>query len=462
MENIIYSERSGSIKKTCFLKSKITFALGVLVEFLWLLGVISNNQNIIYVGFFASCLYCFFSPIKYGNLLIISFTIFEYIFTIFGDYGLFYLLVILVLKSCYKKRFRVCYETIIPLLIIVALNLVNDTIILGVCGKLLIIPFILFYFVSIFSSPNDFLIKPIEFLVSFGCSFLMMLWYLFGLYGGFSSFLDRAFSGVITRFGDQFALETGGAMGIPIYALMIISVGVVCLIDKSEKIGILGKIVVFFLMSVSLVFGFLTISRSFILGILVIILSLFFIRFKGAKNAVIKKLLVLASIVILTLVVFKLFPNLSKMVVDAYKYRIESDSSGGTGGRMEIYLECLSFLALNPIALLFGKGSYGYQVYGYNHNLLFSAGCHNFVLDILMSFGIIGLICVIYLVLFFIKKSRIISHIKEKPITLIPFLTVFSFSMTAMRTNSIKGIGYFFIAFIIIYFYGKERYKYDS
>ena len=126
------------------------------------------------------------------------------------------------------------------------------------------------------------------------------------------------------------------------------------------------------------------------------------------------------------------------------------DAGGGTGERADIWLSCFDYLLENPVGFLFGFGSNGYPIIGEKYGLLFSAGSHNLYIDILMSWGIIGCMCVLIILHQLRPREGFSVAIQKNMIAFLPLLVLLFFCLTAMRSNSMKTVIYFFCCFVLI------------
>ena len=430
-------------------KNAIYFILYLVSISIFVISISNNNQTLSYLAFGLSCIYCLVTPYSYSLLIIFALSIFEGGFTVNGNCGWFFLATIIIAKWFFLHRTSK-HEAgyLLPFGIILIIEAVMDLLNHGVNGGYLTVIVLLFLMYLIFSKSEEFEIDSITIYNYFVSSYLLMSLYLIGQYHGLSAFINMFMSRIgIERFGGAYNTVLAGAMGIPIYSLLVLSISVPILIYRN--IGLLQRVYIYIGDAVALLIGSLTISRSFLLGGSILVFCILIFHSKNRQFRKKKTLLILIIGIGATAVLWK-YSDVFHSIVDSFKYRIETDSTGGTGSRFEVAEACVNYLGNHMLALLFGDGAYGYQDVAYARGDLFSLGCHNFYLDMVMSFGIVGAGAIILFIVSFIKHNAIIKKIKLQPYLMVPLLVLAAFCFTAMRTNSIKPVIYFFVCFMII------------
>ena len=109
--------------------------------------------------------------------------------------------------------------------------------------------------------------------------------------------------------------------------------------------------------------------------------------------------------------------------------------------------------------LLFGCGASRYVTLGVGGDVMdMGYGAHNLFLDVLMSWGGVGFVCVALLVvntLLRIKKKKP----KQKMLYYIPLITYFAFAITALRAVELVTWSYLIVCILVIKTFSKERNK---
>lgn len=440
-----YYDNDKKLNITDTVCSVLQFAVVVIL----LISINSGNTQLNTLAFLAGLVFCIFAPLKFGVLFLFCISIFESSFTFEGDCGWFFIAAVVIAKCLFikkKRTFKIRY--LVPVAVIFCLEMITELIFHGFDGEYLVVLVLIALTYFLFADDNMFGITPKLAFFVFGSVFFAMTIYLFYQYGGMMAFVDKFISEQsIERLGLEYRKEIDGAMGLPIFSLLVVSMSVPILMYYKKSI--LEKIVIVFLDGLALLVGCLTVSRSFIFGLLVIALCLIF--FKGAKSKGMNtKWLLIVFLVLAAVVASALFSDLLISIVGKFDYRIVNDTTGGTGHRLQIFVSCFDYLGDHFLALIFGQGACGYQDLGHAYGYAFSAGCHNYFIDILMSFGLIGTVASVALVVNIVKKENLAPIIKKMPFSLVPLLAIVSFSLTAMRTNSIKPVIYLFIAYVFI------------
>lgn len=225
------------------------------------------------------------------------------------------------------------------------------------------------------------------------------------------------------RFGEE-ARELGGAMGLPIFCLLFITV-ILNYILTLEKTRIIVSIGCFVACIFIAFLGFHTVSKVFILGLLAEIILIFgsMIFSKYVKNAV----LILSSVIIVGLIGFLLYNETLMQIIDAYLFRIKGDISTG---RFEIFASCFEYWFSHPIAFFFGMGAYNYVYVGKALDYGFGIMAHNLLLDGIMAFGVIGMAFIILLIVSAVRKFLKKYPLKKKWIYFIPLIVWILCKMT--------------------------------
>lgn len=229
--------------------------------------------------------------------------------------------------------------------------------------------------------------------------------------------------------------QLGGAMGFPIYTIIIISLFLQMLMTHSlkiwQKVFIIGLGIALFFIT------FLTISRVYILGLstLLVLMLLHILKSKSIKIIG----LFIGVFLIYTLASVYL-PEYMDGVFDSYLTRQKGDSSnGGTGIRGAIYEDCVKYLTEDVECLLIGKGSSSYPLYGAKIHRLFSFSAHNMILDSLMAFGVLGSLILLFLYINLYKRERQRIGIRWSVFRVLPLACYFMMNMTSSPFLSDKA-----------------------
>lgn len=245
---------------------------------------------------------------------------------------------------------------------------------------------------------------------------------VFNLYvvGGFEKLGEFDAS---NRFGEE-ARELGGAMGLPIYCLLLITVifNYLLTLEKTKILALIGCFVACVFIAL---LGFHTVSKVFLLGLLaecvLIFVSMIFSRY--VKNAVV----ILSSVVFVGLIGFILYNETLMQIFDAYFLRIKGDISTG---RFEIFASCFEYWFSHPIAFFFGMGAYNYVYVGKALDYGFGIMAHNLLLDGIMGFGVIGMAFIILLIVTAVRQFLKKYPLKKKWIYFIPLIVWILCKMT--------------------------------
>lgn len=274
------------------------------------------------------------------------------------------------------------------------------------------------------------------------------------IYHAGGNFLSVALSDEISRLGEAnidngFRNALGGAMGLPIYAILVISI----LIGQITKNSKYNKYLLA-LMFVVAIIPFFTISRVYILG-----LSSIFLFFSCYAMTSVKSFIKMTSVIVMMTIVIIVFAMLNTAYVDAivdkYIYRSTASEGGISTGRFDIYIACLKHLLGSPKALLFGEGIRGYLQAGGSNSLL-SMSAHNLYLDAIMSFGLIGCLCLVRLC--YIMVSQLKKFSNRFNLSPFRFLPLFSYMVMVNTGGSFADFKtYLYIIFLLIYAFKYEN-----
>lgn len=142
------------------------------------------------------------------------------------------------------------------------------------------------------------------------------------------------------------------------------------------------------------------------------------------------------------------------LLYNAYTGRLERTSEDDMGGRIRLFFIYNQFLLENPKYLLFGAGA----VYYHRVIDVIELAAHNGLQQIVVSYGLIGLLFFIYITIRAIKKC----YLKKNPITLIPFIIAFFYVQSGQLLNPSTNLYLFIIAFFVMKLSKDESTKVNS
>jgi len=134
-----------------------------------------------------------------------------------------------------------------------------------------------------------------------------------------------------------------------------------------------------------LFFGFLSLSRTFVLTLAIICVFYVLWTAKNIKKFVNLTLAIIAIILVLLLII----PNqYLQLLIDAFSTRFEAESDSITGNRLEIILEYIAAMNNKPWTYLFGVGMQDYRAkFGIQLMMV-----HNSIFEIIIMWGFLGLL----------------------------------------------------------------------
>lgn len=263
--------------------------------------------------------------------------------------------------------------------------------------------------------------------------------------GNLASFVNS--TDVNYRFGEE-ARNLGGAMGIPIYSLIIISILLFQLIMKKNNLfkKILFVGIILFVTFIAILTG----SRSFFLGASILFLCL-------ALSVFLKKPTKIKSVLFVLIICGTVYLFINPTFIDSFYNKLEMRGSVDIStGRFDIYIDSINYLSSNFSALLFGEGALNYVNIGKEKGYLFSMMAHNIFLDGLMSWGIVGFGSFILLTLKYAKRCRDFFKVKTNILKIMPLIVLLTCYLTAGTFNYFNIYIYFLILIINTYAAGEK------
>ena len=400
------------------------------------MSLYASNAMIMNIAVVMSIFYCIIADLENTFSLIAGISIYEGAFVLADRSFAFVLLAIFIFKFLITNKGVVAskFYLFAALLSVIALEFVADFGVVSYFEFAITLVYV-FFAGYIMCNVDKLHVDVYNVLTSFCMSFTICVVFVFSTYGGVGAYID-SFIGRswAYRFALDLARETGGAMAMPLYAIAIISISIAILLTR--KMSVSKTAFLIFAVAFSTAIGFLTVSRSFLLGLGVIALVAVLASLKYTKKHIDKTVLIFALIIAVISIVMMCFPELVSKVADNFFNRIDGDAGGG--GRLEIWMACLDCLISSPVHLIFGYGSIFYPSLGAgNGSLDMAAGAHNLIIDILMSWGIVGLIAAAVL-LFGVLVLLRRYHNANKLVYYIPLAGYAAFAMTALRTTGLR------------------------
>ncbi len=181
------------------------------------------------------------------------------------------------------------------------------------------------------------------------------------------------------RLGAEFS-QFGGSMGIPLNALILICCSYLKYFRYERNYKMFWM-----LFTLSFIVGLLTISRVFILGLCFFIICLI-IDIKENKRS---------FFLFFFLILF--FFSLITIFFSQFNYLLTRGETDISTGRFDIYASILTFLFSNVSDLLFGTAT-GYATFLSAEYPILKMSAHNLFLELIMQFGLVGFLCIVYIV----------------------------------------------------------------
>lgn len=201
---------------------------------------------------------------------------------------------------------------------------------------------------------------------------------------------------------------------IGIYSALIITIILVLIYFKILKINVKS----IFIFSFSMLIGLMTLSRTFLLMLTVVLVIYILISIRKRNIIALSGIIVAFFAIIIN---FLLNPQLLEMLK---KRLFESDDISGS--RFSIYEEYLKIIFSNDWLFTFGIGMQDYLVKIGRFNALIDQATHNVVLEVLTIWGVLGLVLVVCLFGTIILNSDFwrSSSLSDSLVKLLPCIAV--------------------------------------
>lgn len=403
-------------------------------------NVIQNN-NMLLLAVVLAALYCIRVEEEYLFSFVVGISIYDYAFNLNGMNATVIPTGILLLKLFKKNRFilfRSSKCAICTMLILIC-ELIGDFTYHSF-GEVFLSIMNILLFLYLIANMELILMDTFRMIVLFAVACLSAIYYMVLVYGDLGTFFNLLFtSSGLYRFGIGEANIMGGAMSLPLYALLLLSMSLSYVL-VNRNLGIKKGIFLIIINAICLFFAFLTISRSLYLGLAAILLAVL-LGNKRHKESKLFTLLIILMIVLIGALI--MYGDVIEQAISLLFNRLSTDKGGA--GRTTVWENCFYFMEHNPISILIGSGSCKYPTLEEG----LGAGAHNLLLDIMMSWGIIGLGSFLILMSHAIKKIKVYYY-KIESMSYIPLFAFGAFSLTALRSNSLKTWSFLLVAVFVI------------
>lgn len=362
----------------------------------------------------------FIGLIPYNNVLILNG---------FSIRGIIYLLAVVMLFV--KRKVKISKEILISSVVLFGIEFINDMFFTDIFSILNLL-FTMLYFVLIIDNLRIDIVDKRWVLDISIMSFMIAMIESLIKGGGIQSYVNDI---SYYRFGQE-STVLGGAMAIPIYAGIIIAISFIRIVNKERKMWIN-----ILLISTSLLFGIMTVSRNFIVIILAIIV---FVLIWQISKGYLRFFYLDVVLLGVLLVGYYKFQNLIDILFGKFVNRI----SGGESARFEAWFDSLDYLFTHVRALFFGNGCISYPLIGERNNLAFSMMTHNLYLDAVMSWGLIGLIALCVIIYRMYIKWEVNITIKTESLYLLPLIVYAVANLTEGSFNYSNTYMYILLIFL--------------
>lgn len=415
-------------------------------------SLITGNSGLMNLTVCGAIAYSLFASAECVIILLCGLSMYEAVFFLSGNNAWFILLLIFVAKMLFRKGMHMNIITFFACLIVACMEFALEFTQTSMGYIVVNITCIIFAFTA-FSNLDNLNIDVYDIICAMSFAFLGVVYYVFTMDGGIGEFMNSFMSSTYAyRFGRGYGDTVGGAMAIPLYAAMLIACCASFAVLRKNK-STYQLIFITAVSLIALIVGAMTISRSFYLCVLVS-LALFFV-FKSENGRTVK--IGIATVVILASIIFILMETeLIDKIFANLQMRMNNGMEEGSEGRFDIWVSCISYLLNNPLRMLCGYGATAYPAIGASLNEIFSAGSHNLLIDLMMSWGILGTLLIVSVCLIALKKI-ICSTKKFQKHSLLPLCTYIIFSLTALRCCNLKTWMFLLVGYIFVMQLNKEE-----
>ena len=292
-----------------------------------------------------------------------------------------------------------------------------------ISGIVSFLSFLLLFFLMIFSNDENIDRKESLICYSIGVMFSLAVVY-------FRIIIDNGFAELIAG-----ELRSGAGMGdydaeqmmnhlmmnancIAYYAIVLISIAFVFMSKQLIK-----KSVVCLMILVGVISGLLSFSRTWMVLFTMVMIWYIYSNIRNVKSIV--------SFIVIGLVILSvgIYSGLLDGILEVFEYRMENDNVESAGGRFPLFEAYNKVITNNLFYTLFGTGATYYKQVCQIWNSV-----HNGTQQIFVSFGLVGIVTYILVVLDFTKKY-ITFRVSDNLILFAPFIACFIFVQSIQFLN---------------------------
>lgn len=251
-------------------------------------------------------------------------------------------------------------------------------------------------------------VRPFSFLMMWLC--VILVWRILALsdYNVEVAFFNMQRLGLSEEEGNELVINPN-------------SLGILCVLAASGlnqlRLNRGRKVGDTILMIMILALGALTVSRTYLACLIIMIIYLLATS-KGAK----KKLKLFVGVAVVVLIGLLLLHMIFPSVLESFVRRLQVDDI--TGGRVELFAQYNDYLLSSPKALLGGIGALGMKDKVVFQYAIAPNVPHNGVQEILVAWGIPGLLFFVGLIFVLIRGSKKVN-LRQTAINYLPFLIIF-------------------------------------
>lgn len=348
------------------------------------------------------------------------------------------LIFMIIFKQIYSGKFRLQYKTFFLLLVFITYS-IAPFVISGNIGILMIairVSILMLMLMNIKYSTNNQLDIYLNIIIYFILGVIIM--------GVLGIAFDKNFV-----LGTQYRFS-GSDLNNPNDFSMLVIFSISLLIYINRKIQIKNKLLLITI-SILTFLGLITQSRTFILGIAIII-SFYLITFlKPRINRYFKTRSIVQGLVLLTFVIAIMLTPPFTAAIESSLDRIINPRRGDiSGSRLDLWIQYYDFLKANTRYLLFGTGA---NLDILNNNGIYQVA-HNFIIELIVNWGIIGA-GITYFLFRRIRKSIIGQGVRvlqaKQYRALIPLSILLILSLTRHSPLNISFTTQFAISCMVIF-----------
>lgn len=402
---------------------------------------VTQNNNLLLMSVALVTVYCFITEEEYLFSFVVGISIYDYAFNLNGMNATLIPTGILLLRLLKKNRLILFKSKTCAIctMLILACELMGDFSYYSF-GEVLLSVVNILLFLYLIANIELLHMNTFRTIVMFAVACLSAIYYMVYMYGDIGTFFNLLFtSSGLYRFGIGDANVMGGAMSLPLYALLLLSMSLSYVL-VNRKTDAKKGIFLIVINAICLFFAFLTISRSLYLGLAATLLATLLGNKKYKESKIFKLFLILVIVLIGALI---MYGDVIEQSIILLFNRISSDRDGA--GRTVVWENCFNYMMNHPISILIGSGSCKYPTLEEG----LGAGAHNLLLDITMSWGILGFVSFLFMLSYALKKIKIYCG-KIESMSYIPLYAVGAFALTALRSNSLKTWSFLLVTIFVI------------